>query len=673
MTTMKKLLVSFLCLMLLFTVAACSNDDAGGDEKDKEPTLNAGDANCAHSWSSWEVKKENSCTKKGKQLRSCEECGKEEEQVLPAYGHTFYGGECEDCGKKAKDCDHEETELVVISEATCTESGMEREICTRCDAAIDVNYVSALGHPETETVVIFEPTCTEDGQEHEICKICGEVADVNYIWANGHEYEYHEGQDPTCTEKGWYSYYTCSVCDYIDDYEEREPTGHSYRAGTCSTCGFVDPSFELITVPGIAGNVFDVVYGEAVQYDGTAAVIELHSGNITTKGQVDKYTFTAERAGRYYVWIDEVYAGNNFDLYVLNSLGATVTRDTYAENGTGLYMDLEAGTYTVEMRQDSGFSTYNLHIGHAKAVDDISGYDVLKENMEFFRQTNKYTFIPTVSGVYSFYFADMVGNAEMAMAMYNHLNERVGYSGYLGNGEGLKLELIAGETYTLHIENAYNSLTPYTLNIGKQTATVDITDYFGVNDTIYFPGQTNIYTFVAAGSNYRIEFANIMDNGEVDLYVYNYLGERVNYATYCGNGEGLTLTDLVEGQTYTIKVIHRNAMAAYTLNLYSPKAPVEISSDMAVKDSLEYTDQVNTYKFVADRDGDHSFMFLINSYEDYSYVSVSIYDANGNRVKYDTSVYDGNYFLIEGVTAGTEYTILVSVYRGDVEYILSIQ
>lgn len=288
MKNWKKLLVLLLALATVFAFAACDKEEP----EETEPTLNPGDASCEHIFTEWEVEKERSCTKKGLKTRECETCGREEEETVPAYGHTFYGGECSECGREARDCDHPEVDTVVMSAATCTESGEEREVCRICKAVVDFNHISALWHPATTEVVISEATCTEDGEIHHICDLCGEVADVDYIWAtwhsdtkevvvseptctenglkqeicnvcnqvvdeytiwsDGHQYEYIDAKNPTCTEIGWYKYRKCTVCDYLYNYEERPATGHTYSQGTCSQCGVVDPESEIRTAEDLS-------------------------------------------------------------------------------------------------------------------------------------------------------------------------------------------------------------------------------------------------------------------------------------------------------------------------------------------------------------------------------------------------------------------------------------
>ena len=709
MKSWKKLLVLLLALVTVFALAACNKEEP----EETEPTLNPGDKNCEHVFTEWEVTKENSCTKKGKQERECEKCGKEEEEDLLAFGHTFFGGECSVCGKEAKECEHPEVDTVVMSEATCTEDGVERKVCKLCKAVVDYNYVSAFWHPETETVVVREATCTEDGKEQEICKLCDQVVyehtlwatghedteyvvvtaptctedgtyqyictlcgEVDYggtIWSEGHSYEYINAKAPTCTEIGWYNYRHCTVCDYLYNYEERPATGHSYSFGACGSCGDLDTSFQIVTVPGTVNNTHTVAQSESVAYDAVDAVIDVTNGEIQDKTTVCSYEFTAAIDGRYRVWLEEIYNNYYIKLYVYNAYGERVANDATTYNNEGLYMDLDAGVYTVELRYGNGLTTFNLNIGYHKTPVDISGYDVVNDKMEFFRQVNEHTFVPEVTGLYYFYLSEMHGNAEMSLRIRNRLNEEVAYNGYIGNGEGISATLNAGETYTLFVGNYHNNITPYVLHIGKQTPTVVIDGYNHIQDHMEFKQQTNIYEFVATGIDCRIDAVDMLAGMEVDIYLYNHLGERCKYETYCANGEGFNYSGLVPGQKYTVKVIYRNGAGSYTLRVMLPKEAVEVTENSAAVDSIEYNGQVNNYCITAAEDGSIVIRLRVDSYSNNRYLSFYVYDADGNRLTYDDYVYSGDSITIKNAVAGQQYTLRVTSYSGTMEYAISFE
>ena len=80
------------------------------------------------------------------------------------------------------------------------------------------------------------PTCTEKGwKEYDTCSRC-DYSTYAELPAGGHDLIRHAAQAPTCTEIGWKEYDTCSRCDY-STYEELAALGHAYEARTVQpTC-----------------------------------------------------------------------------------------------------------------------------------------------------------------------------------------------------------------------------------------------------------------------------------------------------------------------------------------------------------------------------------------------------------------------------------------------------
>lgn len=109
---------------------------------------------CNHQWSGWSVLKEPSCTEKGVQTRTCSVCGTADNQDIAALGHNL------------------ETEI--ITPATCTQDGMKREACTRCEYYNGEAIIPATGHNYT-WVTVKEATFHEDGLEKGTCENCGDV------------------------------------------------------------------------------------------------------------------------------------------------------------------------------------------------------------------------------------------------------------------------------------------------------------------------------------------------------------------------------------------------------------------------------------------------------------------------------------------------------------------
>ncbi len=99
--------------------------------------------------------------------------------------------------------------IVILTVATTT---------TACTANVDVPEITLPDNGEPEHVhefvgEIILPTCTESGYTIFTCE-CGNTYNDNYVEALGHVTIIHNKQAPTCIEKGWDTYETCTKCDY---------------------------------------------------------------------------------------------------------------------------------------------------------------------------------------------------------------------------------------------------------------------------------------------------------------------------------------------------------------------------------------------------------------------------------------------------------------------------
>ncbi len=94
-------------------------------------------------------------------------------------------------------------------------------------------------HTMSEWKIELSATCTEDGRQVRTCTGDGcNHKETKVIPATGHSITHHEGKEPTCDEKGYKPYDTCSGCT-LNTYEEIDALGHSYTLGdgdVCSVC-----------------------------------------------------------------------------------------------------------------------------------------------------------------------------------------------------------------------------------------------------------------------------------------------------------------------------------------------------------------------------------------------------------------------------------------------------
>lgn len=130
-------------------------------------------------------------------------------------------------------CSEVDTASCFGGTATCT----AKAVCEACGGEYgekDPNNHDLVQHAAKA------PTCTEKGWDaYETCSRCDHTT-YTELPALNHALVRHVAQAPTCTEKGW-AYDTCSRCDYTT-YAELPALNHDYQAvtvaPTCETDGY---------------------------------------------------------------------------------------------------------------------------------------------------------------------------------------------------------------------------------------------------------------------------------------------------------------------------------------------------------------------------------------------------------------------------------------------------
>ena len=102
-------------------------------------------------------------------------------------------------------------------------------------------YVELPAQHDLEQHAAQAPTCTEKGWDaYDTCSRCDHTTYAE-LPALNHDLVHHDAKAPTCTEKGWNAYETCSRCNYTT-YAELPALNHDYQAvtvePTCETDGY---------------------------------------------------------------------------------------------------------------------------------------------------------------------------------------------------------------------------------------------------------------------------------------------------------------------------------------------------------------------------------------------------------------------------------------------------
>lgn len=161
-------------------------------------------------------------------LYKCTHCGREGVHYSPSEEHSggtetptcTTGKTCALCGAKYGILGHAWGEWKPNDDGTHTRS------CTR----------SNCNEAETKSCTGGTATCTAKA----VCEACG--GEYGEKDSNNHDLEQHAAKAPTCTEKGWNAYETCSRCDHTT-YAERPALKHNLvrhvaKAPTCTEKGW---------------------------------------------------------------------------------------------------------------------------------------------------------------------------------------------------------------------------------------------------------------------------------------------------------------------------------------------------------------------------------------------------------------------------------------------------
>ena len=519
-----------------------------------------------------------------------------------ADGHVEYY-ECRLCGKLFAD------------------SAAEREI-----SADDVKVPAA--HSLGELVPRKNATCVADGvRAHYRCTECGAYFDaedtttpVEYSSLiipskdGAHDLRLVTAAAPLCTGDGHVEYYECRLCGklFADSAAEREISADDVRfLGDGNRDGKINVKDIVIAIRAAIGQTMDNIDLDAldINRDGNVDVKDIiilirhstgykqsyligyqmssvpsakplvkvvsgvefitYKSSITYKGQKDEYAYTAQNDGLVRIDISELKSGIYVDLYVYDRLGEEVVFRDYCKNNSGVSIPkAKAGdTYRIQVRYNNEFGDYVLTIGQPKPVIDVTSFKEVRDSIQYTEQYNYYTFTPSVDGLYRFDLNNMQSDFYVRLYLYDRLGYEVSAHEYCANNGITGTNLKAGEEYKIAVEYV-RGFGDYSLVIGRQNPTVDISGLTEISDRITFKEQKNVYSFTApSDGDCRFDITEMKSDVHVGLYVYDRLGYEVVSHGYCSNNSGITLNGMKSGETYKIVVVYITGFGDYTLTI----------------------------------------------------------------------------------------------------------
>ena len=269
------------------------------------------------------------------------------------------------------------------------------------------------------------------------------------------------------------------------------------------------------------------------------------------------------------------------------------------------------------------------------------------------KESKKYEFTTGEAGTYRLEFSDVPQNVWFKLYLYNASMEQLSYESG-DNGDGITADLEAGTKYYFVVEQGYNTGS-YTLNIGPQKPTIDISTYTSVDDSIQFTNQRNIYFFTSTeAGTYRFELSDVPQNIWFKLYLYNASMEQLSYESG-DNSDGIT-ADLDANTEYYFVVEQGYNTGSYTLNIGSQRPAIDISTYKSVDDSTQFTNQRNIYSFTSSVAG--SYRFELSNISQDAWFKFYLYNSSMEQLEYGsgdngdgiTADLDANkkyYFVVE--------------------------
>lgn len=430
------------------------------------------------------------------------------------------------------------------------------------------------------------------------------------------------------------------------------------------------PALSVLTVPAIGSVPITVPAAGESEFINDAAEFLNFSGEIYENKQEDSYSFTAENTGEYRLQMNGLVSGFTVSVYVYDADGNIVDNEYGVSNGGGFTAHLEGGnTYSAVVKSGSGTGTYELSVGMQKALKDISGYGTVVDATEFKGQQIDYVYVPEQTGVYRFWLSQINSGKRVSMYIYDDAGYQIKCDYDLSIDNGLTVELDAGVPYTVRVKQS-EDFGAYTMRIGRQMPTVDITGSTLVTDAVVFKGQKNNYSFTAAETGaYSFYITQINSGVTVSVGVFDDAEYCLKSDYALSQNEGVSV-ELEAGRTYTVQVGQYSETGAYTMSVGAQKPAQNASGYDQIADSVQFAKQTNVYTYLAAVGGTYS--FCVEQLPADVNVSVAVYDAAGYRLCGDSGMRAGER-LTAALEAGAAYEIRVQQYSGFGAYTLGIE
>ena len=208
----------------------------------------------------------------------------------------------------------------VTKNATCTAKGSETRTCENCNVT-ETRDIAATGHlsfGDWETVT--PATCTVNGVKQRVCADCNTI-EKGTISAS-HNLVKQAVKAPSCTEAGYREYNICTNCDYTTFSGEQGPLGHYFdrEIKDIAHRGYSSVAPENTLPAYILARELGFLYAEcdlAFTKDGVAVLLHDETIDRTSNGSGKIFELTYEELLQYDFgsWKSSQYAGTKIPTF----------------------------------------------------------------------------------------------------------------------------------------------------------------------------------------------------------------------------------------------------------------------------------------------------------------------------------------------------------------------
>ena len=217
---------------------------------------------------------------------------------------------------------------------------------------------------------------------------------------------------------------------------------------------------------------------------------------------------------------------------------------------------------TIETTSVAGTSTGKIYDGGMATILTDNG------SISTTGQQDSFDFVTPRDGRYRVEMSGMPAGMMVNMAYYDTSGKEIESAKGCGNGDGMTVKYLEANTsYTIKVSQA-SGTGSYTLNVGVQKPTVDLTGASQVNDRVEYTDQRNLYYFkVPHDGSFRFGVTGLSSGTNVQMYIFDDPGNKIDYNDACSNGESLTLNNVTAGTVYEIQVRQNMGLSDYTLTI----------------------------------------------------------------------------------------------------------